>query len=184
MFKLRLSFLPPNSAAARPAYYSQIHLWNQVLYGSTSFQGRFPTEVPWQKALNIVFFWLSEIVHHRAMMHVSWLVRVLLAPVLAGSSILGWPFCFTTDNFFALGFFCLYSYSWPLTWALRCSAIQVPIQPSSSRLFSLPLVSGGFRIQAGNSMNQSELITNTCSPFRQSAGNHARKSHDWFKSHL
>ena len=32
-------------------------------------------------------------------MHVSWLVRVLLAPVLAGSSILGWPFCFTTDNF-------------------------------------------------------------------------------------
>ena len=71
-----------------------------------------------------------------------------------------------------------------LTWALRGSAIHVRIQPSSSRLFSLPLVSGDFRIQAGNSMNQSELITNTCSPFQQSAGNRARTSPDWFKSHL
>ena len=59
-------------------------------------------------------------------------------------------------QFFALGFFCLYSYSWPLTWALRGSAIQVPIQPSSSPLFSLRLVSGDFRIQARNSMNQSD----------------------------
>ena len=53
----------------------------------------------------VVFLWLSEIVHHREMTHVSWLVRVLLAPVLAGGSILGWPFSFTTDNSFSLGVF-------------------------------------------------------------------------------
>ena len=123
----------------------------------------------------VVFLWLSKIVHHRAMTHASWLVRVLLAPVLAGGSILGWPFCFTADNFSLLA-------SFNLSFAGFCEHVR--IQPSSSRLFSLPLVSGDFRIQAGNSMNQSELITNTCSPFRQSAGNHARKSHDWFKSHL
>lgn len=68
--------------------------------------------------------------------------------------------------------------SWRLlTWALQGSAIHVRfIQPSSSRLFSLPLVSGDFRIQAGNSMNQSVLITNTGSPFRQSGKLRARES--------
>ena len=105
-----------------------------------------------------VFLWLSKIVHHRAMTHASWLVRVLLAPVLAGGSILGWPFCFTADNFSLLA-------SFNLSFAGFCEHVR--IQPSSSRLFSLPLVSGDFRIQAGNSMNQSELITNTCSPFQQ-----------------
>ena len=72
--------------------------------------------------------------------------------------------------------------SFHLSFAGFCEHVR--IQPSSSRLFSLPLVSGDFRIQEGNSMNQSELITNTCSPFQQSAGNRARTSPDWFKSHL